>query len=280
MKVSFIGAGRVARAFSAYLKQHSISTGVYDKNHIYSNYDKRAPNIQNLDKIFQSSDIVFITTPDDIIGEVAKLLADSGVDIDGDIIVHMSGSRSSGVLRPIAPKCGGTFSLHPMMSILGQPIDFSKVFFTLEGGGEQEDMMLDMLWRSDIHYSRISGNDKALYHAASCFSANYTVVLLDIARQIYSDMGFNDQQIRELVIPMMRQVLDNVEQNGSQSALTGPISRGDTGTVQKHLESLKPYDLYTKIYRVMGGATADIALKSGRITPQKTQELKGILQDD
>jgi len=269
MKISFIGAGRVANAFSAYIKAFGIAVGIYDKNHIYTDYQTRTPNKQRLEAIFAASDIVFITTPDDTIREVAEMIAALETDIADTVVAHMSGSLGSDELQVLSCNCNGIFSLHPMMSILGQPIDFSKVYFTLEGSGD-ENMIGDMLRRIDAHYSRIESSSKALYHAASCFCANYSVTLMDMSRRLFEDIGISEEHAWQILMPLMRQVLCNVEQNGSQNALTGPVSRGDAGTLRKHLAAMdmRRGEL-AAVYRFMGKETAAFARRAGVIDDAK-----------
>jgi len=277
MKASFIGAGRVAHAFSAYIKEFGVVVGIYDKSHIYADYQARTPNKQRLDAIFASSDIVFITTPDDTIREVVEMITAAGVDTADTVAAHMSGSLGSDELRLLS--CDGIFSLHPMMSILGQPIDFSKVYFTLEGSGD-EAMITDMLRRIGANYSRIESSSKALYHAASCFCANYSVALLDISRRLFEDIGIGEEDTWSILMPLMRQMLSNVEQNGSRKALTGPVSRGDAGTVRKHLAALDMrHSEIAEVYRFMGKETAKFARQSGIIDDAKADAVMDALDN-
>ena len=61
--------------------------------------------------------------------------------------------------------------------------------------------------------------------------------------------------------------------------LTGPIARGDIGTISKHLEALKttaPHLLST--YRELGRQTIPIAQAKGKINQSQARELQTILE--
>ena len=279
MNVGFIGNGRICRAFSAYISGHGAKiTGKFGKNDFYSDYSRGEVDVKNLVQLAESCDILFITTPDDTISHIAGILAASGAQLNSRIVAHMSGSLPSGEMSALSGKCGGLYSLHPMTSITGEPLDFSKVRHTLEGEGENEHVMLAFLSQSNLFYTRISAENKLLYHAASCICANYAVTLIDIAQQILKDIGFNDDTAPALLMPLMRQVLTNVEKKDPAKALTGPISRGDINTLAKHLAALGEYGRYEDLYRLLGIYTADLSLAAGNITNEKAEEIQRIMR--
>ncbi len=278
MNVGFIGNGRMCQAFSAYLAAHDVGiAGIFGKNELYTDYARGEVNVKGLVQLAQRCDILFITTPDDIIAEISEIIAASGAQLSGRIVAHMSGSLPAAVMAPLKDICGGLYSLHPMTSVTGEPLDFSKVRHTLEGAGKQEQTMLGLLSRAGIRYTRLSAENKPLYHAASCFCANYTVTLMDMAQKIYHDIGFDDETVRELIIPIMGQVLSNVAQKGTAKALTGPVSRGDTGTIKKHLAALEQYGKFEDVYRLMGAYTAKLSANAKNITPQTAEKLKALM---
>lgn len=281
MKVSFIGNGRVCRAFSAYLSGCGVTIPYrFGKNELYTDYKSRQINIQNIHRLCADSDIIFITTPDDTIAEVAEILLKSGADLSGKIVAHMSGSLTSGGLGVLLEKCDAIYSLHPMNSITGDPLDFSKVHHTLEGGGKNEKLMLELTDKAKITYTRIAAENKLLYHAASCICANYTVTLINIASKICQDIGFDSESAKALLMPMMRQVIENIISKGAPKALTGPISRGDINTLKKHLSALNKYGRYEDLYRIMGVYTADLSLCAGNITPERADEIRCLMRQE
>lgn len=281
MKAAFIGNGRICRAFSAYIEARGAAiTGRFGRREVYSDETRGEVDARALSDLAAASDLIFITTPDDTIHEIAAILAATGADLSGKLAVHMSGSLESREMAALQGRCAGLYSLHPMTSITGDPLDFSRVHLTLEGSGTDaaEAAMRAFLQAMDLHCTRISGAHKLLYHAASCLSANYTVTLVDIAQKIYRDIGFDEATAQALLLPLMRQVIENIAEKGSAKALTGPISRGDVGTLQKHLAALAAYGQYEDVYRLVGSYTAGLSARAGNITSERAQQIRALLE--
>ena len=281
MKTGFIGNGRICRAFSEYIERRGTEViGKFGKRELYSDYSRGEVDVKSLIGLIQSCDLLFITTPDDTIREIAAILAATGADMSCKLLVHMSGSLESREMDAMQGRCAGLYSLHPMTSITGEPLDFSQVHLTLEGSGTDaaEAAMREFLQAMDLHYTRISGAHKLLYHAASCISANYTVTLVDIAQKIYSDIGFDKVTVQALLLPLMRQVIENIAEKGTEKALTGPVSRGDTGTIRKHLAALGEYGRYEDVYRLVGRYTANLSEDAGNISAPCAQQIRTLME--
>ena len=103
-------------------------------------------------------------------------------------------------------------------------------------------------------------------------------VLIDLALQIMEDLGETQEDAFEAFLPLMVGALQNVETLGVGEALTGPIARGDAATVERHLNALKVMrPEVCEIYKRLGAEAVDIALRSGKISMDKAQKLKILL---
>jgi predicted short-subunit dehydrogenase-like oxidoreductase (DUF2520 family) len=125
----------------------------------------------------------------------------------------------------------------------------------------------------------VAADKKVLYHAAACISSNYAVTLIAVARNLLIHCGIGKEQATSLLLPLMRAAFTNIEELGVEQGLTGPIVRGDTGTVIKHLQQLKneaPEIL--NLYRSLGIETATIGEQSQRLSSQKATSMKNILE--
>ena len=77
----------------------------------------------------------------------------------------------------------------------------------------------------------------------------------------------------------MTGTLKNIEVKGSIEALTGPISRGDVGTIQQHIDVLREkLPAYLPAYCTMGRLTLDLAIKKTTLSPEKAAIIKEILE--
>ena len=81
----------------------------------------------------------------------------------------------------------------------------------------------------------VSGEDKALYHAAACMASNYLVTLMFLVEEIYGRIGLSREEAIRAFWPLVKGTFVNIESKGTIASLTGPIARGDGGTVRKHL---------------------------------------------
>ena len=81
------------------------------------------------------------------------------------------------------------------------------------------------------------------------------------------------------MLPLLKGTVNNIEQIGIPGCLTGPIGRGDIGTIQKHLEALeKEHHALLETYKMLGLATLPIALAKGRVNLETAEEIKALLE--
>jgi predicted short-subunit dehydrogenase-like oxidoreductase (DUF2520 family) len=80
-----------------------------------------------------------------------------------------------------------------------------------------------------LHAVRVADADRAAYHAAASFAANFLVTIENAAAELMATAGLD----RAALLPLARAALENWGRLGP-AALTGPVARGDTGTVARH----------------------------------------------
>lgn len=289
MKIGFIGAGKVGKALGLFLKNAGIEiTGYYsrsDNSAITAAELTKSNSYKNLQKLIEDSDIIGITTPDDAIEAISNNLAGIKINWQEKTTFHMSGVNSSELLNSLGSKGATTLSLHPMMSFAINPIkastDISEAIFTIEGTGKYYYRFKSLLEQIGVQVIQISTKDKAAYHAAASMISNYTVTLLDIGKRLFLSIGFTEEQASKLAEPLVKNTINNVFDFGTEQALTGPISRGDLGTVVKHIENLTNYNKrITEIYRMLGFETAELALRGGKINEELVIRLKEVLSNE
>jgi len=126
---------------------------------------------------------------------------------------------------------------------------------------------------------RISSTSKILYHAAAVMACNYLVALMDSAITLAENAGIDRTTAWLSLKPLVTATLDNITKIGTVDSLTGPIARGDTKTIARHLHELTLKDEgLTAMYRTMGLYTAGIAVKKGTITAEKAKKIKSLLK--
>jgi predicted short-subunit dehydrogenase-like oxidoreductase (DUF2520 family) len=125
------------------------------------------------------------------------------------------------------------------------------------------------------------GQDRARYHAAGVIASNYVVTLFNEALHLLQslDSGADERLIRQTLVHLVDNTLQNIKATGTAQALTGPIARGDAGTVRKHLEALDKEDTeLAALYRLLGRRTARLAAERG-LDADKLERIRQSLEE-
>ncbi len=210
------------------------------------------------DDDFPPADLLVIAVRDDVIGEVATRLAPGAGEIR--FAVHLSGLQPVALLSPLSAAGVKLGSFHPLQSLPNAPdgaaaLPGSWVAVTADDPGLQG--FLEELARSfDAHPFLLADAKKDLYHAAAAASSNYVITALALAEGLFGLAGVPFVAAR----PLVEAVTDNAFRLGASGALTGPIARGDVGTVRGQLAAVERWapDLEDD-FRAFAKATARLA---------------------
>lgn len=169
-------------------------------------------------------DLLVISTPDASVPEVAEQVT----PVPSTVVVHLAGSLGLDVLAPHRRRA----SIHPLVSIPTPTTALSGAWFAVAGDGLAADVVRALGGR----FVEVGDAKRAAYHAAACIASNHLVALLGQVERVAATAGVPLDAYLELA----RSTLDNVASLGPAAALTGPVLRGDTGTVEGHLRALDP----------------------------------------
>ena len=220
--------------------------------------------------------LVIIAAPDDAIAAVVERLVAVSAIREATVVLHTSGMHDASVLAPLEAQGAATGSWHPLQSIPdGDRADrFLGVPAVLEGDEVAVLVARALAVRLEMApILELPASAKPRYHAAAVFAANYLVVLNGIAERLARDAGAGEDA-RGLFLPIMRQVLASLDGRTAADALTGPVRRGDVGTVRGHLAALRraPGDL-VRVYVALGRKTVEVALRKGKLDRRSADEL-------
>ena len=275
--VSIVGGGRVGRALGRRLHElgwrvggvtgRSISTARAAVRAIGGGQPLDGPTHQIL-----NSRVILITTPDSAIEDVAKNLARlGGSEWVGKVVLHTSGSLDSSVLQPLANQGAATGSMHPMQTFSNQnPPDLANCIFGMEGSRAALQVARKMIHQMGGVAVRLSGANKAAYHAAGSFASVYVLTLVETATRLLMTQGFKRRQAMRALLPLVRQTLDNFESVGPLAAWTGPLSRGDFLVIEGHVKALADFEPeYLDAYKALSRLTAEVlAAQPGAMSKQ------------
>jgi predicted short-subunit dehydrogenase-like oxidoreductase (DUF2520 family) len=201
------------------------------------------------------ADIIIITTPDGAIEETSRRIADSGTDVSGKKFIHMSGALSLGALEAV--RCSGAqvLSIHPLQTFADLEGALSALpgsTFGVTCAPELEDWARDFVVDLNGTVQLVEDGDKVLYHAAAVLACNLLTMVEHGAQSISRELGFSDEEFSRSFIPLAKTTIENVERLGPSEALTGPLARGDLGTIEAHLEALGRFDpVLAAMYRAV-----------------------------
>ena len=282
LKLGFIGAGTVGTALSTMLSSKGYQVVAISslnqssaRNLVRTINNCRAASNQD---VADAAELVFITTPDDAIAPVVSQIQWHS----GQSVVHCSGADSTDVLEP-AKKLGAHVGVfHPLQTFASarQAIEnMSGSTLALEAEEPLLGILKDMATALDGQWIELKASDKVIYHAAAVIACNYLVTLVKLATDLWQTFDVPPQPATQALLPLLRGTINNIETTGIPQCLTGPIARGDSGTIIKHLDALqKAAPNLLSTYRELGLQTIPIALAKGRINQHQAQELQSILE--
>jgi len=248
-RFSVIGAGNLGvNLVAALVKQGYTLKYIYKKSkfpHLASYLE------QDIDKVVAESDFIFICTQESKIPGVAQLIADSTTP-EGTIFYHTANALNSEELAPIA-RCGGKVaSFSPLQTFPGYQENndlLSGVYFLAEGDVSALALAGEIARRLQAHLVPVKPEEKIYFHIAGVIASNFLISLLKFSERqltkvsVAGSGGADDRDIGKLdinvLLPLIKQTLKNVESVGVEASLTGPFKRKEMGIVNKHLEYLK-----------------------------------------
>lgn len=282
-KVGFIGAGKVGTALATTLFNGGYSVVAVSNRNIKAS-ERLADLIPGCQVFKAAQDVansaehVFITTPDDTIPRIASEITWRSAQN----VVHCSGAASIDILEP-AKKVGAVVgSFHPCQAFasVDQAIkNLPGSTFAIEAQDPLLAILKEMASTIGCDWIVLKPGNKALYHTAAVFASNYFVTLLKVATDLFQDFDVPPQQATKVLMPLIQGNIKNVDSIGLPTCLTGPIARGDVGTIEKHISALKEKDpSILKLYAELGLNTIPIALEKGTLDDTVSERLQTLLK--
>ncbi|WP_084099612.1 Rossmann-like and DUF2520 domain-containing protein [Demequina sp. NBRC 110051] len=287
LSIGIVGAGRVGAVLGAALRaaEHEIvgATGVSDET--LARIDALLPGVPVMDPeaVVRASDVVLLTVPDDSVAAVAAGLASLGAWRGGQIVVHTSGRLGTEALADAA-RCGALpLAIHPAMTFTGTSLDLTRMTgaaFAVSGAAPLLPIAQALAVEMGGEPFVLDDRDRPAYHAALVHGANHVVTALSQAGGLLARIGVEEPA--RVLGPLVHASVDGAlgDAPGAVTTLTGPVVRGDAGTVAAHVHALTGHDEMLFAYRAMARATADLALSGGRIGPAQYADIIAALGAD
>ena len=208
--------------------------------------------------------VLILAVRDDAISPLAEVLARAEAVRADQVVLHLSGVLGQEALAPLVPSRAALGSLHPLQTISDPataPARLEGTWAAVEGMPRAVQAAEGIAQELGMRPFRLSGKQKAIYHAGAVFASNYFVVVEAIAQRLLRHAGLSDTDAWQALRPLVEGTFENLTRQEPKDALTGPVARGDEATIRRHLESLTRDDAL--LYRALGRAALELAEKGG-----------------
>ena len=281
LPIGFIGAGRLGKALAWSLASAGLRVACVASARTAAARDlaARIPGCEAVrpQDVANRCDLVFITTPDSAIEQACSALHWRA----GTAVVHCSGATEVGVLAHAASQGAQAGGFHPLQTF-GDPdaavASLPGSTITIEAAEPLNGRLVAIAQRLRCNVNRLPPGMRARYHAAAGFTSQFVNVLFAQAAQAWASWGGTEEDVVRALAPLVRGTLASIGSAGIAGGMPGPVSRGDLGSVEKHLEGLAGLGPgMLDFYRLMCGCTVDLAQTHGTLDELRARRFRDAL---
>ena len=243
--VGFIGAGILGKGLALALSATGYRVTAVSSRTAASARDlaARIPGCKPRDsqQVADECGLVFVTTPDDVIGTVAEEV----LWREGQGVVHCNGTHTLRVLEPAARRGALTGAFHPFQTFGGLATPegaadrLRGVTFSVDASEGLRETLEEMARRLGGRAVTVKPKDRPIYHTSAALSSGYLVAVIKASADLWEMLGASREEALSTILPLARAALASLESAGIQGGVTGPLVRADEGTVRRHLEALR-----------------------------------------
>jgi len=284
-KIGIVGCGRVGRALAIGLKNagYPIALLVDNNRRLLFTLQrlfldtKITPAFSDWPRV----DVLFLAVNDDAIADTAKQIAASGATLRDTVVAHTSGALTSDVLAALKPKGAHLASVHPVQTFSGAHRDvrnLSGIYYALEGEPVALERLREIVRNLHGTPLELRKEDKVRHHLACVMASNYVIALVNVAANLLKPVGLDEEEAKQVLLPLLQASVRNVANRSLAAALTGPIARGDVNTVRRHLELMKEaHPDLLPVYAELARMTVRLAQKQPGAPVDSLQKIADLL---
>ncbi len=288
--IGFIGAGTVGTVLGEALSRigyriSKVASRTRDSADTLARVIPDCDAVSDSTEVAETCDLIFLTVPDDAIQDVA-----AGVRWrTSNAVIHCSGATPLKALAPALDAGATVGAFHPLQTFAGEgagPDDEPSALPGSTFGIEAPDPAL----RTKLHRIAadlgcevidLNSEARALYHVSAVMASNHLVTLIADAAGLWGEFGLDRSSGLRALLPLVRGTVRNLERQGLPAALTGPVARGDVGTVEGNLSALEQQsDELVAVHRAMTRRTLRLAREKGRISEDDAAGILALLEGE
>jgi len=282
-RISLIGYGRLGQQLTRWLAAGGYSfEGIFSRGTLPMSPDifqaKSTGTFPTTN--IELGDLLIISVNDASIPLIVDQL--STFDLSGICVVHTSGALASTILDPLRDKGAHIGAFHPLQTFgpVGKKNPFKGISISIEGDWKCIEILLELSRNLGAQPFQTDARGKMLLHLACVWVSNYVQVLLHAAQTTGAPSNMSSQQVFTMLRPLIDQALDNATEMGAVASLTGPASRADTNTLERHLQILEAHPEFRTLYVSLASMAASMAHTRGSLDSSTFESLNLFLHPD
>jgi predicted short-subunit dehydrogenase-like oxidoreductase (DUF2520 family) len=280
--IGIVGAGAVGTALGVALSRagwpvHAVASRDPERRARFRGLVDVRRAFVDAQTLVEEVELIIVAVPDDALASFAQSVRMYG----GQAMVHTSGALGAEVLLPAMAAGTQVGSFHPLVAFADTERAVEALrgaTIAIEGDDQLLTLLAEMAEALGARPVRLVPGSKTAYHAAAVLAAGGFVALLDAIAELARVAGLDEQGALAVYGPLIEGTLGNARALGIRQALTGPITRGDAGTLRAHLATLETHapDVLA-LYRAAAEREIDLALGRGALTPAGADTLRASL---
>jgi len=280
--IGIVGAGAVGTALGVALTRagwpvHAVASRDADRRERFSSLVGVTRAFADPEPILDEVELIILAVPDDAVASLAGSLR----MYSGQAMIHTSGALGAEALAPAMAAGTQIGAFHPLVAFADTERAVAALHgatVAIEGDDQLAAMLADMAEAIGATPVRLAPGSKAAYHAAAVLAAGGFIALLDAIAELGRVAGLDEAGSLAIYGPLIEGTLGNAKALGIRSALTGPMTRGDVGTLEAHLATLAAHapgvlDLYVAAAR----REVDLAEGRGALAPEASEKMRELL---
>jgi predicted short-subunit dehydrogenase-like oxidoreductase (DUF2520 family) len=229
----------------------------------------------------EPADFWLIGASDDQIADVALLLAEAHADLQGALVFHLAGRFGLDVLRPLDHCSAQLAALHPVRSLTDAQLsleDFAGTACMAEGSAAALNRLQPLVTSIGGNWLPVTAIDRGLYHASVSIVSNITKSVAWKAQKWQCKAGLPEKTAAAVTHQLLQSTMKDLFRSGARQSITGPVVRGDTSTIEAHLEAVRSaYPEDVDVYRVLARTVLELAQERGDLDENTLRRFKTLL---
>lgn len=285
-RINIIGCGRAAGSLARlWVQAASVTIGGVMNRSESSTHEAvhkigAGTAVRNIEEL-KPADFWLIGTSDDQLAGVAKSMAGLHQDLGGSLVFHLAGRFGLDILQPLGPGGALLAALHPVRSLTDAQIsveDFTGTACVAEGSEDALSALEPLFTSIGGTWLPVTGIDRGLYHAAVSVISNITKAVAWKAQKWQRKAGLPAETAAAVTHQLLNSTMEDLFRSGAKKSISGPVVRGDTSTIEAHLEAIRsthPEDV--EVYRVLARTVLDLAQERGDLDEETWRRFEDLL---